>query len=144
MSVEIKNRRENIVITKIPPKIIDEETLAADGFVKNTNYPVGSTTAGVVKVSANYGTAVGSGGAVEGVLMGSLRTYAQYNSANNALRISKGTLENVLLSVFGALIRSRIPDETWATLETGTKCNFNIIKLEDGTFNINVDTVAPE
>lgn len=106
MAKEVKNRRENLFINENPPEVLTETKLATNGFVKNTNYPQGSSTAGVVKVSANYGSAVGSGGAVEGVLMGSLRTLAQYNSANNALIISKGTLENAI----GPLITKAIAD----------------------------------
>ena len=131
MAKQIKNRREDLYINDVPPEI-------PEGIVTNTDY-ASASTAGSLKVSSSYGVAVAS----SGNLTAATRTADQYNTAPGTLIIGKGTLENVLLQVLGALIRSRITDEIWATLDTGTRCNFNIIKLEDGTYSTNVDTVVP-
>ncbi len=60
-------------------------------YVTNTNY-ANNTTGGVFKTSSAYGQSITSGGQLFAVT----KTYSEYSSANNAMFISKGTLENVL------------------------------------------------
>lgn len=60
-------------------------------YVKNTDYATNST-GGVFKVSSTYGLAMSQAG----ILYGSGRTYAQYQSAGTNLIVAKGTLENVI------------------------------------------------
>lgn len=60
-------------------------------FVTKTSY-ASNQNGGVIKTdTSTYGTSMYSG-----YLTGSTRTYSQYNSAANALFVSKGTLENVI------------------------------------------------
>lgn len=60
-------------------------------YIKATNY-ASNQTGGTIKTdTSTYGTSMYSG-----YLTGSTRTYAQYQSAANALFVSKGTLENVI------------------------------------------------
>lgn len=113
MAMEIKNRRENILINSIPPEILTaeqaadaaleavadagyltEETAATAGFVKNTDYATGDV-AGVIKYNNTTGTTVNS----SGVLTGITRTEAQYNSGGNGTIICKGTLENIIATL---------------------------------------------
>ena len=68
-----------------------ENVITGKGLVSNTDY-ASSSTAGVVKANAAFGTQMGN----EGLLYGAIRTYEQYNSAGNNALISKGTLENVI------------------------------------------------
>jgi hypothetical protein len=72
-----------------------ENVITGKGLVSNTNYAT-TDTGGVIKTSYYYGNQV-----VNGQLMGSARTLAQYNSADNSLMIAKGTLENVLTDKIG-------------------------------------------
>ena len=59
-------------------------------YVTNTDYAT-SSVGGVLKVSdGDYGITVDSG-----VLKGTVRTYAQYNSMSSKGLVAKGTLENV-------------------------------------------------
>lgn len=60
-------------------------------YVKNTDYAT-SSKGGVFKTSGTYQNAVNS----SGVLYCGTATYAGYASGNNAMFISKGTLENVI------------------------------------------------
>lgn len=60
-------------------------------YVTNTDYATNST-GGVFKVSSTYGLAMSQAG----ILYGSGRTYAQYQSAGANLIVAKGTLENVI------------------------------------------------
>ena len=55
------------------------------------------STGGVIKIGANYGTSITSGG----ILRGTTKTYAQYENADNLTLISKITLENVLTNRIG-------------------------------------------
>lgn len=110
MAVEIKNRRENILINSIPPEILTAdqaadaaleavadagyltaETAATAGFVKNTDYAT-SSKGGVVKTSANYGSAITASGG----MMGVSKSLEDYATADNRLIISRGTLENII------------------------------------------------
>ena len=60
-------------------------------FITKTSY-ASNQNGGVIKTdTSTYGTSMYSG-----YLTGSTRTYSQYNSAANALFVSKGTLENVI------------------------------------------------
>lgn len=103
---EVVNDRQNILTDKIPPKIYSVEALiaagvlnetnlaaylTANGYVKNTDYATGDK-GGVVKVNQpTYGTAVGS----TGLLQCAIKDGTNYESANVACFISKGTLENM-------------------------------------------------
>lgn len=71
-----------------------KNNLNKSGYVKNTDYATGST-AGVIIASNSYGLSVTSGGS----LVGATRTSAQYDSNTGNMIISKGTLENVKLSL---------------------------------------------
>lgn len=59
-------------------------------YVTNTDYAT-SNKGGVFKVQSNYGVDVNNG-----FLRGLEKTYASYNIADNAMFVSKGTLENVI------------------------------------------------
>lgn len=82
----------SILVEKIKRKLLQS------GFVTNTDYASGSK-GGVFRTSANYGSAVGASGATEGILMGVTRTQAQYESGNNTMLMSKGTLENTIAAL---------------------------------------------
>lgn len=72
-------------------------------FITKTSY-ASNQNGGVIKTdTSTYGTSMYSG-----YLTGSTRTYSQYNSAANALFVSKGTLENVITGK-GLAISSDIP-----------------------------------
>ena len=73
-----------------------ENVITGKGLVSNTYY-ANDSTGGVIKTSGNYGTSITSGG----VLRGTTKTYAQYQSADNLTIISKITLENVLTARIG-------------------------------------------
>lgn len=60
------------------------------GFLTSTDY-ASATVGGVIKISSSYGSNITSAGN----LIGSERTLVQYNSAQNTMIMSKGTLENV-------------------------------------------------
>lgn len=121
MAKEIKNRRENILINEIPPEILTESKLSADGFVKNTDYPT-STTAGVFKIGISYGVAVTS----SGHLSASTRTAEQYATAPATLLIGKGTLENVI----GPLITKAIADMCGALDSDGVGTTYTMQCVE--------------
>lgn len=74
---------------KITADDLDEEVLV--DFVKKTDY-ANTSTGGVIKTGAAYGTQMAS----SGVLTSVTRTYDQYMSGNNAMFIGKATLENVI------------------------------------------------
>lgn len=119
MARHIKNRREDLYINEVPPEILDETTLDADGFVKNTDYAT-TTVGGVVKVSASQGTNMSAGG----VLFGTTRTLEQYNAAAGTMLVCKGTIENVIFDVvkakiqsdMGALYESADIGDTWTVV----------------------------
>ncbi len=60
-------------------------------YVKNTDYAT-SSTAGVLKIDSGLGVSLSA----YGVLVGTSKTYTQYNNAYSDLIIGKGTLENVI------------------------------------------------
>lgn len=63
-------------------------------YVKNTDYPsTDSTSAGVIKQSNYYGTNVNQ---TNGIMTGVTKNYKVYQASDNAIFISKGTLENVI------------------------------------------------
>ena len=117
--MEIKNKREDLYASELPPKILSEddvEEIAGDaGFVKNTDY-ASTNTGGVIKISATYGTAISNGGALYGVT----KTAEQYGTADNRVFINKGTLENVIQALVKreliALLGGVDTDETGTTL----------------------------
>lgn len=71
-------------------ELIGSTEIDLTNYVKNTDY-ANSTTGGVIKTSLNFATNV-----VSGNLVSATKTYQQYQSANNATFIGKGTLENVI------------------------------------------------
>lgn len=121
MAKEIKNRRENILINEIPPEILDETKLSADGFVKNTDY-ASASAGGVLRISTSYGVAVAS----TGNLTAATRTADQYATAPGTLIIGKGTLENIIASLITNMFVSEADPEGDAT--DGTKWNFTLYK----------------
>ena len=66
--------------------------VAGTQLVKNTDYAT-TSKGGVIKPSGDFGTYVDSS---TGKLMGQVKTYEVYQTANNNLVVSKGTLENVI------------------------------------------------
>ena len=78
-------------------------------YVKNTDY-AGEDTPGIIGTSSYYGTIVAPGH----YIFGNTKTYSQYQSIQNNLIISKGTLENVLNARIGDI------DTILETLTTGT------------------------
>lgn len=62
------------------------------GLVSTTDY-ASDSTGGVIKVGSDAGTYISS---QSGKLFSEAKTYAQYQSAGNAMFIGKGTLENVI------------------------------------------------
>lgn len=117
MARQIKNRREDLYINDVPPEILDETTLSADGFVKNTDYA--GTDGGVIKVGNTYGTSTTGSGALVAVT----RTNEQYASAGSNLFIGKGTLENIkfslVLSVLNELANTAAPEAADGTVVSG-------------------------
>ena len=126
MAKQIKNRREDLYINEVPPEILDETTLSADGFVKNTDY-ASSTTAGVIKIAPSSGTTITSGGTIQG----SVRTVEQYVSAATSLIISKGTLENVLVEILAQTLATYLGD-AYTEAETGAQFKLMLRKAEGG------------
>lgn len=72
-------------------KVILDNVITGKGLVSNTDYAT-SSTAGVVRANAAFGTQMGN----DGLFYGAIRTYEQYSSAGNNTLVSKGTLENVI------------------------------------------------
>lgn len=68
-----------------------ENVITGKGLISNTDY-ANSTTGGVFKTSSAYGQSITS----TGQLFAVTKAYSEYVSANNAMFISKGTLENVI------------------------------------------------
>ena len=60
-------------------------------YVKNTDYAT-SGKGGVIKVFDYWGAEISSAGNIKAAI----KNYNQYNSADNQIFISKGTLENVI------------------------------------------------
>lgn len=88
-------------------KIGSTDTDLAD-YVKNTDY-ASTNKGGVIKVNNNYANAV-----VNGILVSQAKTYETYQSANEGMFISKGTLENVLNARIGDI------STILQTLDTGS------------------------
>lgn len=70
---------------------LETQKVDLTNYVTKTDYATNST-GGVFKVSSTYGLAMSQAG----ILYGSGRTYAQYQSAGANLIVAKGTLENVI------------------------------------------------
>ena len=121
---QIMNRRQGVLINAIDPEILTEAKLSTDGFVKNTDYAT-DTIGGTIKTSSGAATAVG----VSGALVCVTRTAAQYDSANNNIFISKGTLENVIASLVIKMFAAEA-DPTGLAAD-GTKWNFTLLKQTD-------------
>ena len=81
--------------------------------VGTTDY-ASSSTGGVIKVRADFGTNM-----TNGFLGAEVKTNTDYNSADNKLIIGKGTLENVLTARIGDL------ETILETLDTGSGVNGN-------------------
>jgi hypothetical protein len=71
--------------------MLETQKVDLTNYVKNTDYAT-SSKAGVLKIDNGLGTGVSP----YGVLVGTSKTYAQYNNAYNDIFISKGTLENAI------------------------------------------------
>ena len=85
----------------------------ADTAVQNTDYAT-SSTGGVIKVRADFGTNM-----TNGFLGAEVKTNTDYTSADNKLIIGKGTLDNVLTARIGDL------ETILETLDTGSGVNGN-------------------
>lgn len=113
--MEIKNKREDLYASELPPKILSEDDISDAGFVKNTDYAT-ADTGGVIKYNNTVGTTVNS----SGVLTGITRTEAQYNSGGNGMFLCKGTLENIIAGLVKreliALLGGVDADETGTVL----------------------------
>lgn len=96
-------------------------------YVTNTDYATNST-GGVFKVSSTYGLAMSQ----EGILYGSGRTYAQYQSAGANLIVAKGTLENVFEGKSIAT-KSDIPKVFYGTSATAAGTATKVVVCEDFT-----------
>ena len=120
----------SILVEKIKRKLVQS------GFVKNTDYAT-NDTAGVVKTSAAYGTAISAGGA----FYGSTRSAVQYASGNNATLICKGTLENIKTGLAASALGA-IADSA-GTAATGTTwTDLTLTKTASG-YEISFTTVTP-
>lgn len=69
---------------------LETQKVDLTNYVKDTDYAA-SNKGGVFKVQSNYGVDVNNG-----FLRGIEKTYTNYNSADNTMFVSKGTLENVI------------------------------------------------
>ena len=69
---------------------LETQKVDLTNYVTNTDYAA-SNKGGVFKVQSNYGVDVNNG-----FLRGIEKTYTNYNSADNTMFVSKGTLENVI------------------------------------------------
>ena len=102
MALQIKNRREDVYITDVPPVITDlislESELSTDGFVKTSDYP-STSVAGVIKLNPNRAVSHANG-ALQSVVVSA----DNYDSLNNAAFISKGTLDNVINNLLTSAI----------------------------------------
>lgn len=135
---QYKNRRENVLINDIPPEILTEAKLSADGFVKNTDYAT-TSVGGVIKTGGtNNGNILSSG-----TLIGVTRTAAEYATFNNNGFISKGTLENIKDKlVSGGL--AAIADTLSPTAEVGTVFkDLALVKGADGAWMVTFLTITP-
>lgn len=126
--MEVKNRRENLYIGKIPPVI-------PDGIVTNTDYAT-ADTAGVIKYNNTIGTTVNS----SGVLTGITRTEAQYASGGNGMLICKGTLENIIAGLITKVFAAEA-DPTGEAAD-GTKWNFSLYK-QTGEYIWTIEQIIP-
>lgn len=109
------------------------------GFLTKTDYPSGSTTAGVIKVATSYGTSVTSAG----YLATLTRTAAQYSGDAASLYIGKGTLENIK----GELVKSVLASlaDSDGTAATGTKWDTLVLeKTGTGAYTLSFkNTTTP-
>lgn len=80
----------SVDISDIVSGLVKPEDLA--NYVKNTDY-ASNNPAGVIKTSSNYGTTISN----SGILQASVKDYSNYTNGQNAMFISKGTLENVII-----------------------------------------------
>ena len=81
----------NVVESEITIPTKTSELQNDSNFVTNTDYAT-SSTAGVIKTSNGLGVLLTSIGALKARIV----TYEEYSSADNAMFVGKGTLENVL------------------------------------------------
>ena len=70
---------------------LETQKVDLTNYVTNTDY-ASNSTAGVIRTSSSYGTAVSG----SGVLNASTLSYESYSGANNTTLVGKGTLENVI------------------------------------------------
>ena len=126
MAKQIKNRREDLYINEVPPEILDEATLSADGFVKNTDYAT-ATNAGVVKGQVSNGIQIGT----TGFITASTRSLEQYSGAPGSLIIGKGTFENVVLQVLANKMSEALGTD-YSNANVGTQWIIRLHKLTDG------------
>lgn len=135
MAKQIKNRREDIYINEVPPEILTEAKLSADGFVKNTDYAT-SSTAGVVRGQVPNGIQISNAG----FITAATRSLEQYENGATSLIIGKGTLENVIASlIIKAFIAEADPTGEAAD---GTKWNFSLYK-QTGEYIWLIDQIIP-
>lgn len=135
---QFNNRRQPILINAIDPEILTEAKLTADGYVKNTDYAT-SSTGGVIRTSAGNGSQMGSGG----ILVPSVRTAEQYESASPNTFIGKGTLENVKDKItsggLATFADSLAPDAAVGTVFT----DLTLVKGSDGAWTVTFLTITP-
>lgn len=104
--------------------MLETQKVDLTNYVTNTDY-ANSSTGGVVKSSANYGSQVSS----SGIFYGSTRTYSQYNDGNSNVLICKGTLENVITG------KGLVSNTDYATSSTG-----GVLKISNGDYGMVVDS----
>lgn len=96
-------------------------------YVKNTDY-ASLNKGGVIRVNDDFGVGMVTSGGGSGMITSTTKTYANYQSGDNRLFISKGTLENVLNGKGFATI---------PTL-TGTQQNpIQLVNLNEGYYLLN-------
>lgn len=85
-------------------------------YVKNTDYAT-TDKAGVIKTTTSYGLAVSS---TTGILYGSTKSLALYNSANDVCVVCKGTLNNVLTQYSKTVLTTEAGYNALETKDTNT------------------------
>ena len=100
-----------------------ENVINGKGLVSNTDYATDSK-GGVFKTSGDYGAAVTG----VGRLCGITKTYSDYSSGNNALLVSKGTLENVITG------KGLVSNTSWANDTTG-----GVLKVDNANNGVFLD-----
>ena len=98
--MEVKNRRENVLIDGHPPKVLTPSNISKEGFVKNTDYATVSK-GGVLKIDSTLGVKV-----VSGKLSGNTRTPEMIGTDPEETIICKGTLVNLLPMIIDAVLIS--------------------------------------